>query len=116
MKQRPPAEGDLYKTLTVAGHSFRIHYGYYADEDRMHQEPMPIFPCLEQEPLYTEDGFPLVTCIQDACAHYAVHTDEPGNGWCCDCVFYSDAKDEIGICQCANNRNLSQCADTISFC
>lgn len=104
MNKAKPREGEIYKIITVAGHHFTIRYGYYTDDERMSQEPIPIFPCFESQPLYCKDGFPLVTRIQDSCEHYLVQEGRDGDGWCADCVYYPDEHADIGVCQCAHRR------------
>ncbi len=97
-------EGDLYKTLTVGGKEFIVVYGYYSENERLTCDPMPIYPNLSEYPEFTDDGKPIVTCIQDACTHYRPLNGQSGEGWCADCSYYSDPKEEIGVCQ-NNNMN-----------
>lgn len=96
-------EGDVYKTITVADHTFTIKYGYYTESERTSDDPMPIFPDFDAEPLYSLDGYPLVLRIQEACEHYVPH-DGIGDGWCADCTYYPSEYDEIGICRCEGRR------------
>ena len=65
-------EGELYKVVTVFGKTFELWYGYYEDYERENPtvEPMPIYPNFRKEPLYTDEGTPFVTMMQDACPYY----------------------------------------------
>ena len=99
------SEGDLYKVITVAGHTFTIRYGYYTEEDRLSGEPTPVFPNFENEPLFSEQGHPLVTRIQDSCLHYRSH-DGAGDGWCADCRMFENGQEDIGLCLCEARRRM----------
>lgn len=94
-----PREGELYKRITVAGHTFELRYGYYEERERSLCPPVVIFPDLATYPVYCPDGFPLVTQIQDACRHYQCGSDSPEH-WCGDCLHFSGEHSEIGICRC----------------
>ena len=96
-------EGDLYKTLTVFGHTFHLYYGYYDEIDRssLYGEPIPIYPDFRSSPCYTEDGRPFVTEMQDACRHF--DGAEQGEE-CHACRHYEAGEDLIGICVCDRNR------------
>ena len=100
-----PKEGELYKTITVAGHSFELRYGYYEEHERDLCSPVVIFPDLSAAPLYSPDGSPLVTQIQDPCEHY---TPAPGReeSWCGDCAHFHSDHPEIGLCRCDLRRNI----------
>ena len=97
MERIKPQEGDIYSVVNVGGHSFTIRYGYYSETERGVTEPIPIYPCFLTEPHYTEEGYPLVTRIQDPCEYYEA---VDGDGWCADCIHCSSVRDEIGICRC----------------
>ena len=98
-------EGEIYKILTVAEREFTILYGYYSESEREIGFPTPILPDFTVDPLYTEDGWPFSARIQDACEHYAP-TNGNGDGWCADCCYYSDKKEDIGICRCEHRRKI----------
>jgi hypothetical protein len=70
--ENAPKEGDLYKVVVTFGKSFELRYGFYEERDRQSPlcEPAIIYPDFIKEPLYTENGEPFVTMIQDACVHY----------------------------------------------
>lgn len=97
--KRPPREGGIYKTLTVGGREFVIRYGYYSADDRMLEDPMPILPDFSVNPEYSVCGKPFVTRIQDACEYYSTLEGTYGDGWCADCKYYRDAKEEIALCE-----------------
>lgn len=94
-----PKEGRLYKRLCVAGHWFEMTYGYYEEWERALYPPVVIFPDLSAAPLYSREGHPLVTQIQDPCEH---HVSKNGHEkhWCGDCSYFSGEHPEIGICRC----------------
>jgi len=93
-------EGDLYRTITLHGHIFEIRYGYYEEYERARGEPIPILPDFKRCPLYTGEGFPFVTQMQELCEHGNSRFKE---GCCVDCRFYSHGEDLIGIC--TNEKN-----------
>lgn len=98
-----PREGDLYKRITVAGHTFELRYGYYEERERDICPPVVIFPDLVTYPAYCPDDFPLVTQIQDACECYINSNGSPEN-WCGDCLHFSGQNPEIGICRCEQQK------------
>lgn len=102
MNSLRPKEGDVHEVVRIGGHSFTIRYGYYCETERS-TEPIPIYPCFITTPYYTEEGYPLVTRIQDACEFYHV-TEATGDGWCADCSHCHGVHHEIGICRCQHRR------------
>lgn len=96
-------EGALYKKMTVHGETFEIRYGYYDEKDRYgkYNEPMPIYPNFLDNPLYTKDGYPFVTQMQDACNSYVGKSKEDG---CHGCRYYSHGEDLLGICTYERNK------------
>ena len=97
-----PKEGDLYKVVNTYGRIFELRYGYYGECDRKY-DPDVIYPDFIKEPVYTDEGEPFVTLMQDACEHY-----EP-NGRCSDrdcgtCVHTARGHDLIGVCKCEKNK------------
>ncbi len=103
-KLRCPREGDVYKVIQVGDKTFEIVYGYYSEEEKQWGEAMPILPDFTKTPIYTIDGEPLITRIQDACEFYEVSENKEGDFWCADCVHNKSPKDEISICGCKHNR------------
>lgn len=99
-----PQEGDAYESYLIGGHTINVRYGFYDESDRESGDPVPIFPNFLRTPLYTDEGFPLATQTQDSCVHYQVRPDTDGDGWCADCIHYSDGKSPIGICQCMKRK------------
>ena len=96
-------EGSTYKLFSVEGHTFDIKYGYYEDYERdsMFGELVPIYPDLAADPVYTEDGRPLVTKMQELCPRgNSLYMD----GCCADCSHFSDREDLIGVCMCDDNK------------
>ena len=98
-----PNEGDLYKELTVGGHDFQMRYGYYEECDRMQCQPVVIWPDLSDGQKRSEDGYPLVTQVQDPCEHYTP-TAGSQDYWCGDCIYYTGQHREIGICRCEHRK------------
>lgn len=92
-----PREGDLYKVVTIAGHTFELRYGYYEEHERLICPPVVIFPDLISDPRFCPDGHPLVTQIQDACEHYTAGSGE--ENWCGGCAHFCSDQKEIGICK-----------------
>lgn len=108
-----PKEGDLYKELEIYGNKFRILYGYYEEFERegVFSEPIPVYPDLFKSPLYTEDGLPIITAIQDVCFHYKGKQDSEGDG-CSDCRHFKPYEDLFGLCSCpAKRRSKSHLSD-----
>lgn len=93
-------EGDLYKVIEVDGNTFKILYGYYEESERDKVEPLPVFPDLKKNPVYTADGKPIVTAIQEPCEYYAPINRERSEEWCGDCISYLNTENEISICGC----------------
>ncbi len=96
-------EGDLYKILHINGKTFEIRYGYNSEEERQRWSPTPIFPDFEKEPLFTEEGKPFVTAIQNVCEYYKPKEKVSGEEWCNDCTKFSLNNEMIGICEETNN-------------
>ena len=96
-----PREGDLYKTVTVGEVTFELRYGYYAEIDRK-SEPDVIYPDLVRVPVYTEEGRPLATMMQDPCESFKGKKTE--DTCCGDCSYFQRCEDLIGICVCDSNR------------
>lgn len=95
-----PSEGDLYKVIEIEKNIFEIYYGYYEERERDKVEPLPVFPDLKKNPVFTADGNPIVTAIQEPCEYYTPLNKERSEEWCGDCISYLDADKEISICGC----------------
>lgn len=104
LRPEVPAEGDVYKILHIHGHRIVLPYGYYEDRERENPliDPMPIYPDFLKDPKFTSEGAPLVTKMQDVCAHYQGKT--LGCFECAECRFYSHCEDLFGICTCPKNK------------
>lgn len=111
-KAQLPREGDLYKVIDVEKNTFKIYYGYYEENERCKVEPLPVFPDLKENPVYTARGYSIVTAIQQPCKHYSPRNKERSEEWCGDCIYYLNGTDEISICGC-KERRLEQKPDTI---
>ena len=94
-------DGDLYKIVSLFGKNLHIKYGYYEEYERTHGEPIPIYPDFKKEPIYTDDGYPLVTQMQELCDMGESKFKE---GLCADCKYYEHGDDLIGKCTCEANR------------
>lgn len=92
-----PKEGDLYKEVTIRNVSFKLRYGYYEDFERngQYNEPMPIYPDFITKPMFTDDGFPFVTAMQDICEHYSGKTGEDS---CSECQHFCECEELFGLC------------------
>ena len=101
-----PKEGELYKVVTTFGNTFELRYGYYEDYERENPtvEPMPIYPNFKEEPLYTDEGLPFVTMMQDACPHYKGEKKRTPDSTCDECKYFSHGEDWFGICTCPKNK------------
>jgi hypothetical protein len=93
----PPTEGALYKTVEIEGKRFSLYYGYYEECDRENPfcDPIPIYPDFLKDPIYTNEGYPFATDMQDACEHYGGHSPEEG---CYSCRHYKKCEEFFGIC------------------
>ena len=100
-----PVEGDLYKTVTVFGHTFELRYGYYSDTDR-HTEPVVIYPDFTKEPLYTENNEPFVTVLQDACECFKIkgRGKRTEDSTCSECIYFTQGEEWFGVCKCQSNK------------
>lgn len=94
-------DGDLYKIITLFGQVFELRYGYYEEYERGSTEPIPIYPNFKQKPVYTNEGFPFVTQMQELCEY---GESKFLDGCCADCKYYKDGEDLIGICTNRKNR------------
>lgn len=95
-----PREGELYKEVTVGGKVFELRYGYYEEFERngRFNDPIPIYPDFIEYPVYTDEGHPIVTAMQDVCANYECAHDDDGDS-CQDCKYFKKHEDLFGICQ-----------------
>ncbi len=103
LKEFPHKEGDLYKIVTTFGVTFELRYGYYGECDRKY-EPDVIYPDFLGEPVYTEDGAPFVTMMQDACDSYKGKVKRDKDTTCAECKYFSRGEELLGICTCPKNK------------
>lgn len=98
-----PREGDLFKIISLHGQSFEIRYGYYEEIERG-GDPMEIYPDFIKEPIYTEEGAPFVTLMQDPCACYRPK-DEKADYDCGGCLYMERGDELIAVCRCEENKH-----------
>ncbi|MBQ9736702.1 MAG: hypothetical protein IJV96_07965 [Clostridia bacterium] len=98
-----PFEGAPYKTVHAFGHTFSLTYGYYEERDRTHP-PDVLYPDLAKYPVFTEAGEPLVTLMQDACAHFRPAAERHPDATCAECEHLLRGEDWFGLCRCKENR------------
>ena len=103
-EKKPHKEGELYKVLTAFGREFALYYGYYEDIDRhsKYAEPTEIYPDFIKHPIFTEDGYPFVTAIQNPCAHYKKERNTTDK--CVDCIYFKKGEELFGLCTCPQNQ------------
>ena len=101
----PHSEGELFKKIEISGVVFTIYYGYYEqyERDNPHIDPMPIYPDFIKQPVYTKDGQPFVTKMQDGCIYFNGKPSESPE--CAECKHFIQGEDFIGTCACEHNRN-----------
>lgn len=104
-----PKEGELYKIIDIGEHRFELRYGYNEEFERRQECPVVIFPDLISEPRYTDDGYLIVTSVQEPCEHYSPIDGKQFEDWCADCKHYPGVHHEIGICRCEKNRMCKSC-------
>ena len=99
-------EGELYKVVTTFGKTFELRYGYYEECDRQSPlcNPVVIYPDFTKAPIYTDDGTPFVTMVQDACKSYRGEAKRTPDTTCAECKYFERGEDWIGICKCPHNR------------
>ena len=100
-------EGDLYKVVTTFGRTFALRYGYYGEIDRQNPlcEPAVIYPDFIVEPMYTDEGEPFVTMMQDACGHYKGSAKRTPDSTCAECKHFLQGEEWFGVCVCKERNN-----------
>ena len=103
-------EGELYKVVTTFGKTFELRYGYYEECDRQSPlcDPVVIYPDFTKEPVYTDEGTPFVTMMQDACKSYKGDTKRTPDTTCDECKYFQCGEDWIGICKCVLRRKKNE--------
>lgn len=94
-------EGELYKTVEIHGHRIELRYGYYEDYERERGEPIPIYPNLKEKPIYTKEGYPIVTQMQDLCKSCKCRFTD---GCCGECEYFRPMEEMFGICSNPENK------------
>ena len=99
-------EGELYKVVTTFGKTFQLRYGYYQECDRQSPlcDPVVIYPDFVKDPVYTDNGEPFVTMVQDACKSYRGEAKRTSDTTCYECKYFHSGEDWIGICTCSKNK------------
>ena len=99
-------EGELYKVVTTFGKTFELRYGYYQECDRQSPlcGPVVIYPDFVKDPVYTDNGEPFVTMVQDICKNYRGESKRTSDTTCCECKYFHSGEDWIGICTCLKNK------------
>ena len=63
---------------------------------------------IEQSPIYTPEGRPLLLTIEDACPHAVMVDDDPASIDCGSCVYFRQPAESIlGVCHNENMRCVS---------
>ena len=103
-------EGELYKVVTTFGKTFELRYGYYEECDRQSPlcNPVVIYPDFTKEPLYTDEGTPFVTMMQDACPYYKGEKKKTQDSTCDECKYFGHGEDWFGICTCPRNTKKNE--------
>ena len=99
-------EGELYKVVTTFGKTFELRYGYYQECDRQSPlcDPVVIYPDFTKEPVYTDDGTPFVTMMQDACRSYKGDAKRTVDTTCADCKYFERGEEWFGVCRCKQRK------------
>ena len=99
-------EGELCKVVCTFGKTFELRYGYYEECDRQNPlcKPVVIYPDFLCEPVYTEQGEPFVTMVQDACKSYKGEAKRTLDTTCAECKYFRRGEDWFGICTSLRNR------------
>lgn len=96
-------EGDLYKVVTIYGRTFELRYGYYGECDRRY-EPDVIYPDFIKEPVYTDEGTPFLTMMQNACESYKGEAERTPDATCIECEYFQRGEEWFGLCTCPKNK------------
>lgn len=105
-KETEHKEGDLYRIVTSFGKTFELRYGYYGERDRQNPlcKPAVIYPDFIRDPLYTDEGAPFVTMMQDACVNYRGDNGRTPDTTCAECEYFKRGEEWFGICSCPKNK------------
>ena len=105
-KESAKKEGELFRSVTTYGKTFELRYGYYGEKDRENPlcEPVPIYPDFVREPIYTDEGKPFVTMMQDACENYKGSARRSPDTTCAECRYFERGEEWFGVCKCPHKR------------
>ncbi len=100
-------EGEVAKRVTAFGKTFTLYYGYYTESDRQKGSEglLPIYPDFKKLAVYTDEGYPFVTQMQDGCSHLTAKGED---GDCFSCRYYIQGEDLIGACTHPKNRGAGE--------
>lgn len=106
LQKEIPKEGDLYGVVSTFGKTFELKYGYYEECDRRSPlcEPVVIYPDFTKAPVYTDEGEPFVTMMQDTCDSYEGESKLTPDTTCADCKYFGRGEEWFGICKCPRNK------------
>ena len=109
-KESAHQEGELYKVITTFGKTFELKYGYYGEKDRQNPlcQPAVIYPDFTVEPLYTDNGEPFVTMLQDACTSYGGNGNRTPDTTCAECKHFKRGEEWFGICTHPKNKRANE--------
>lgn len=98
-------EGDIYKVVTTFGKTFELRYGYYDEKDRKNPlcELAVIYPDFTKAPIFTGEGEPFVTKMQDACNRYEGEEKRTDDTSCAECKYFKQGEELFGVC--TNKKN-----------
>jgi len=100
-------EGDLYRVVETFGKTFELRYGFYEENDRISPlcKPVIVYPDFQRNPLYTDEGKPFVTMMQDACNKYKGSVRRTTDTTCSECKYFERGEEWFGVCACPYNRD-----------
>ena len=76
---------------------------YYEEIERKSMRPMEIYPNFLEAHVYTGDGIPFVTAMQNPCNHFRLKSkecDEGEDNTCYQCAYYEKCEELLGLCKC----------------
>ena len=76
---------------------------HFAVADRS-GEPDIIYPDFRAAPVYTEEGEPFVTLMQDACDHFKGKGRRTDDTTCAECAYCKRGEEWFGVCGCPKSR------------
>ena len=103
-KPPTPREGEVFKVIELHGVTFEIRYGYYEEIDRRY-EPMEIYPDFIKNPVFTNDGCPFVTLMQEPCKYFKGAGKELDRD-CSNCKYMERGDELIAVCRCPKNKKI----------